>query len=256
MEYKYLKNLTKNSADFYVYGVIVDDNTDYWTEEESRTDVDPIKLKEELDSLGNIQELNIYINSAGGSVFASSTMVSMLNRFRDTKGAKINAFIDGLCASAATYLAMCADTLNIYQNSIMMIHKPMSVVFGNADEMQKEINTLNTIEDDMMIPMYAKKSTKSAEEIKQLVNDETWFNGNQESENYIGNYFNVNYLDEVNEKAACVSQKLFKNYAHVPDQLKGLNNLKKVVENQVEEEKAKPDYSTFENIICSLKKEE
>ena len=155
---KYIKNVGGNEADFYVYGDIVDERyPDYWTGEKSETEVDPMKLKEELDELNGVSDLNVYINSGGGSVFASSTMVSMLKRLKND-GVRIHAFIDGLCASASTYLFMVADDMNIYQNSIMMIHKPMTVTWGNADELQKDINTLNTIENDMMIPMYMSKA--------------------------------------------------------------------------------------------------
>lgn len=266
MNFKYLKNVTETSADFYIYGAIVDDNTDFWTGEESKTDVDPIKLKEELDSLKNIKDLNIFINSSGGSVFASSTMVSMLNRFRTNTGAKIHSFIDGLCASASTYLAMCADDINIYQNSIMMIHKPISFAIGNATDFQKEIDTLDKIENDMMIPMYVKKSTKSEDEIKNLINEETWFSGNPDSEDYIGNFFEVNYLEEANQKVACVSDKLFKNYKHIPKDLKNEkeNNVEKeenqcAIQNEVSNITITPivnediDYSEYEKTIKELK---
>ena len=91
-------------------------------------------MKNELDELQNkgIKDFNIYINSPGGSVFASSTIVSLLKRFKQNTGAKIHGFIDGLCASAATYLLMVADDINVYQNSILMIHKPMTISWGNA----------------------------------------------------------------------------------------------------------------------------
>ena len=79
MDYKYLKNLTKTSADFYVYGDIVDENLpDWFTGEKSETAVDTNAFKAELDSLNGVTDFNIYINSGGGSVFASSAMVSML----------------------------------------------------------------------------------------------------------------------------------------------------------------------------------
>ena len=58
MKYKYLKNLTKTSADFYVYGDIVDDK-DWWTGE---TAVDTNEFKTELDSLTGVTDFNIYIN--------------------------------------------------------------------------------------------------------------------------------------------------------------------------------------------------
>ena len=199
----------------------------------------------------------LYINSPGGSVFAASTIVSMLRRFKQQTKSKIHSYIDGLCASAATYLLMVADDVNIYQNSIMMIHKPMGLAWGNANELQREIDVLNTIENDMMIPMYMNKSKISEEEIKQLVNDETWFNGNENDELYIGNYFEVNYLEDVKEVVACTSQELFKNYKHVPNKLKEQPKVANEDEKEKEEEVSnvqKPDYSAFEEVIKTLRK--
>jgi ATP-dependent protease ClpP protease subunit len=256
MKYKYFKNITSTSADLYFYGAIVDEKTaDWWTGEVSKTDIDTMELKEELDNLNGITDLNIFINSPGGSVFASSTMVSMLNRFRENTGAKIHSFVDGLCASASTYLLMVADDVNFYKNSMMMIHKPMSMAWGNANELQKEIDTLNTLEDNVMIPMYMNKSKVSEEEIKDLINNETWFSANSKDKNYIGNYFNVTMIDETKEAVACVSKNLFKNYKNVPETYKNMfhekqepKQQKEVVENQ------SIDYSYFENKLVSIKK--
>lgn len=267
MKNKYFKNITPNSADFYVYGDIVDEKyPDFWTGEYSPTEVDTNEFKEELDNLNNISDLNIYINSPGGSVFASSTIVSMLKRFKQNNGAKIHGFIDGLCASAATYLLMVADDINIYQNSIMMIHKPMTISLGNANDLQKDIDTLNTIENDMMIPMYLNKAKVSEDEIRNLISNETWFNGNRKDDLFIGNYFNVNYLDEAKSVTACISKNLFKNYKNIPKSLKDTmeeNQEEKstIEEKPVEEKKEdnpqnnveKIDYSEFERVISSLK---
>ena len=249
MKYKYLKNLTKTSADFYVYGDIVDENKPSWlTGEPSETAVDMNDLKEEIDSLNGVTDFNIYINSGGGSVFASSAMVSMLKRFRKNTGAQIHSYIDGLCASAATYLAMVADDINIYKNSIMMIHKPMTFSYGNANDLQHDIDTLDTIENDMMLPMYSDKAKEgiTAEKIAELVDNETWFSGNPDDDMYIGNYFNVNALDDVKDVQACATD-LFRNYKHVPEALRKQKQVEKP---------AKPhelDYSAYENIISSLK---
>ena len=254
--FKYFKNITNTSADLYFYGTIVDEKeADWWTGEISKTDVDTMELKDELEKLNGITDLNIYINSPGGSVFASSTMVSMLNRFKENTGAKIHSFVDGLCASAATYLLMIADDVNFYKNSMMMIHKPMSFAWGNANELQKEIDTLNTLEDNVMIPMYMNKSKVSEEEIKQLINEETWFSANSKDKNYIGNFFEVNLLDETKEAVACVSENLFKNYKNVPETYKNVfhkkqepKQQKNVVKNQ------NIDYSYFDNKLKNIKK--
>ena len=246
MKYKYLKNLTKTSADFYVYGDIVDED-DWWTGDAA---IDTNALKTEIDSLNGVTDFNIYINSCGGSVFASSAMVSMLKRFRQNSGAKIHAYIDGLCASAATYLAMVADDINIYKNSVMMIHKPMTCAYGNANDLQHGIDTLNMIETGTMLPMYEAKAKEgiTSEKIAELVNNETWFSGNADDDMYIGKYFNVNELETVKDVQACATD-LFRNYKHVPDALKKPKQTKKPVEDRA------LDYSAYENIICSLKKD-
>ena len=265
---KYFKNITSTSADFYVYGDIVDEKMpDFWTGEISSTEIDTNDMKNELDELQNkgIKDFNIYINSPGGSVFASSTIVSLLKRFKQNTGAKIHGYIDGLCASAATYLLMVADEINVYQNSILMIHKPLTFSFGNANDLQKDIDTLNTIENDMMIPMYMNKCKVDEKELKNLINNETWFSGNEKDEMFIGNFFDINYLDEAKQVSACINKKLFKNYKHIPKELANVQEEKEVPKQQeVVEENPKQnaeevqeiDYSSFEQIISSLKKEE
>ena len=261
MKHKYFKNITSTSADFYVYGDIVDEKeADFWTGEVSKTEVDTLDMQEELSNLQGITDLNIYINSAGGSIFASSTIVSMLNRFRDKTGAKIHGFIDGLCASAATYLLMVADDINVYKNSIMMIHKPMTISVGNANDLQKDIDTLNTIENDMMIPMYLNKSKVDEKELKNLINEETWFNANGKDKNFIGNFFAVNLLDEAKEVTACVSKELFKNYKNVPETFNKMfheehsQTKPKQQKNVVENKSQNIDYSYFENKLKEIKK--
>ena len=260
MKFKYFKNIVGTSADLYFYGAIVDEKeADFWTGEISKTEVDTMELKEELDNLNGITDLNIYINSPGGSVFASSTMVSMLNRFRDRTGAKIHSFVDGLCASAATYLLMVADDINFYKNSMMMIHKPMSITWGNANDMQKEIDVLNNIENNMMVPMYLSKSKVDQDKIKELISNETWFNSNEKDENFIGNYFNVNLLDEAKEVSACVSEELFKNYKNIPEAFKKMFHDKQKPKQQsalgVDVDNTQNiDYSYFENKLKLIKK--
>ena len=87
------KNQTEISTDLYIYGDIVAENSpDWWTGEVSETATDLKMFKEAVDGLGEGSTLNIYINSGGGSVFAASTMVSMLKRARE-RGAKIITYL-------------------------------------------------------------------------------------------------------------------------------------------------------------------
>jgi ATP-dependent protease ClpP protease subunit len=234
------KNITSSEADLFIYGEIVQEKSvDWWTGEESKTDVGLMDFKEQLDNIGNVQKLNIYINSPGGDVFTASTMISMLQRLKD-KGTTINAYVDGLSASAASFLMMVADNVNLYKNSTVMVHKPMSYAVGNANDMQKTIDALNKIEESVMMPMYMNKSKVSEEEIKSLIDAETWLSANE-----MDKYFNVTLLDEEKTAVASISSNLFKNYKNVPDFIK--NSLKKVQNEEKTEENAQKNEEIVQN---------
>lgn len=243
------KNITSSEADLFIYGEIVQEKSvDWWTGEESQTDVGLMDFKEQLDSIGNVQKLNLYINSPGGDVFTASTMISMLQRLKD-KGTTINAYVDGLSASAASFLMMVADNINLYKNSTVMIHKPMSFAFGNANEMQKTIDVLNKIEESVMIPMYMNKSKVDEEEIKSIINAESWFSAKE-----MGKYFNVTLLDEEKTAVASISSNLFKNYKNVPDFIK--NSLKTVQNEEKAEENAQKTEEIVQNEQISSENEQ
>lgn len=234
------KNITSSEADLFVYGEIVQEKSvDWWTGEESQTDVGLMDFKEQLDSIGNVQKLNLYINSPGGDVFTASTMISMLQRMKD-KGTTINAYVDGLSASAASFLMMVADNVNLYKNSTVMVHKPMSYAVGNANDMQKTIDALNKIEESVMMPMYMNKSKVSEEEIKSLIDAETWLSAKE-----MDKYFNVTLLDEEKTAVASISSNLFKNYKNVPDFIK--NSLKPVQNEEKTEENAQKNEEIVQN---------
>ena len=230
------KNITPSTADLFIYGAIVSEHDDWFG---SDSDVSLTDFKEEIDSLGNIKTLNIFINSPGGDVFAASTMISLLQRLK-AKGTKLISYVDGLSASAASFLMMVADEIKLYKNSIVMIHKPMSFAYGNANEMQKTIDTLNKIEDSVMIPMYMNKSKVSEDEIRNIIDAESWLNANEMAEK-----FNVTLLDEEKTAVASVSSNLFKNYKNIPDFIK--NSLENEEKGQEIEENAEKSEEIVEN---------
>lgn len=234
-----IKNIIPNiSADLYLYGEIVTDDTDWWTGEKDETLVGLQSFKKELDNLGSISDLNIFMNTPGGEVFVATTICSMLQRLKDS-GTKIHTYVDGLCASAGTFILMMGDDINIYENSVMMIHKPINYCYGNAMDFQKCIDVLDTIENSTMIPLYMKKSKINQEEIKELINEESWLGAKR-----INEVFNVNLIKEQKQVAACISD-IFKRYKNVPQNLK--DKLKSTKE-------PKLDYSDFEKRLFNIKK--
>ncbi len=212
MKFYEFKNVTKESGDLYIYGAIVTDK-DGWFSSES--DVSLKEFKQSLDDLGDVKTINMYINSPGGEVFVASTMISMLKRMKD-KGTTINAYVDGLSASAASFLMMIADKINLYKNSVVMIHKPMSIAMGNSNDLQQMIDTLDKLEDTIMIPLYMEKALDGVDEqkIKDLLTAETWFGAEE-----MAKYFDVTLLDNIKNVKAMVSKDLFKNYKNAPKNL-------------------------------------
>ena len=209
-----IKNVSAESADLYMYGYIASDK--WWDD-----DVIPQDVKEFLDQVKDVKELNVYINSGGGEVFAGMAIYNMLNRM----DAYTTVYVDGLAASIASVIAFCGDKLVIPANAYLMVHKPLMFVYGNADELLEAADVLDKIEEGIM-NVYKSKMLKDVdvETIKKFVDDETWFTGEDASK-----YFEVEVATEKKAVAFC--------------EIEGFKNPPSIFENtkkdQLEIEKAK-----------------
>ncbi len=211
-----VKNITETSADIYIYGTIcLEKEVNWWTGEiiENETNIYLMDFKKMLDELGNVNTINLYINSPGGDVFVTSTIISMLRRIKD-RGTKIEVYIDALAASAASFLIMIADNIHIYKNSMIMVHKPMTYAYGNTIDIQKVIDELEQVENSTMIPMYMSKAKEGITEdkIKELIANESWLGAEK-----IQEYFDVIVEEEEKMIAACVDKKVFAHYKNIPE---------------------------------------
>jgi ATP-dependent protease ClpP protease subunit len=192
-----IKNSTSNSADIYFYGDIVSDEWSTWSNEDQY----PENIKNLLEGQ-NGKALNIYINSGGGSVFAGIAIYNILKRHNGYK----TVYVDGLAASIASVIAFAGDKLVIPKNAFLMVHKPWNYCIGNANDLQKEIEVLNTIEQSMLnIYQEHLKEGVDIKTIADFVDKETWFTGEQAAE-----YFNIE-VSEKKEIAACADISKFKN---------------------------------------------
>lgn len=194
----------KASADINIYGPIV---SYVWGDEE----VSASTFKQELDDLGDVSTINLYINSPGGSVFEGITIHNMLVRHK----ADINVHIDGVAASIASVIAM-AGKIHMPKNSMLMIHNPWTFAMGNAKELRKQADDLDRIANSA-IQTYLEKSGEKLDEqtLIQLLDEETWLSADDA--------FKYGLADEVgaeNNIAACVDEEIFKNFKNVPQALK------------------------------------
>ena len=132
-----------------------------------------ISAKNFIASLHNIDtsQLVVHIDSLGGNVFDG---ISIYNALKDYAGKK-TAVIEGICASAASYILMAFDEVIAKPNSLLMIHNPLvENVSGNANELSKITNTLNELS-DIYIKAYAERTHLPETEIKNLMDNETYF---------------------------------------------------------------------------------
>lgn len=152
-------------------------------------DVTPQMFKEELlDGSGNI---TVWINSPGGDCVAAAQIYNMLREYED----KVTVKIDGIAASAASVIAMAGDTVLMSPVSMMMIHNPMTVAFGDSGEMQKAIEMLSSVKDSI-INAYELKTGLSRTKLAHLMDAETWMDANKAIE--------LGFADEVIQRNGTV----------------------------------------------------
>lgn len=215
------------TGELHIYGAI----TSYkWDKDDP--EVTAKEFKEDLDALGDIDILNLYINSPGGLVFQAQTIYSILKRHK----AHINVYVDGLAASSASLIAMAGDTIIMPENAMMMIHNPSTCAWGTANELRKQADTLDKVRESMIVAYLAKAGDNlSEEELIKLLDAETWLTAQE-----CYDYGLCDVLEEEKQVAACVNEELFAQYKNVPEQfklkLKGEDNIKEEVERQLQKQ--------------------
>ena len=181
-----VKNMTEDTAELHFYGDIVSDDWDAW----GYDDKYPSEVRDFLNSIGD-KDLNIYINSAGGSVFRGMAIYNMLKRHKGHK----KVTVDGIAASISSVIALAGDEVEIPSNAYFMIHKPWCYIgAGNADDFRQQADALDKIEEGIM-NVYLENINEDTtdDDIRDMMSAETWMTGREASE-----YFtNVHTTDPV-----------------------------------------------------------
>lgn len=170
----------------FLNGTIAEDS---WFDD----DVTPQMFKEELmDGSGNI---TVWINSPGGNCVAAAQIYNML---REYKG-DVTVKIDGIAASAASVIAMAGDKVLMSPVSMMMIHNPMTIAFGDSGEMQRAIDMLFSVKDSI-INAYELKTGLSRVKLAHLMDAETWMDANKAIE--------LGFADEIIQRNGAVDMEV------------------------------------------------
>lgn len=118
--------------------------------------------------------IHLRINSPGGDVFAARSMVTAIRSHK----AKVIAHIDGLAASAASFVALAAAEVEMTQGAMFMIHQAWTIAYGNADDFLATAALLEKI-DASIVTDYERKTGKTRSELEKWMQDETWFSADE-----------------------------------------------------------------------------
>ena len=169
------------------------------------------EFSDQLSAIGEVKNLDVRLNSAGGDVFEGITMYNRLNQHT----ANVRVIVDGLAASIASVLAMAADEVVVYDASTVMIHKPWTFAGGDADDFQSTAERLDLVE-GQMVNIYAQKTGLDESHIKRLLKAETWMSGEEA--------VNLGFADRLDSDmpqalAAAIKPNFNKQwFAHAPKQ--------------------------------------
>ena len=149
-------------------------------------DVTPQLFKDELNS--GTGDITVWINSPGGDCVAAAQIYNMLTNYKG----KVTVKIDGIAASAASVIAMAGDTVLVSPVSMLMIHNPATIAWGDHAEMQKAIDMLAEVKESI-INAYVLKTGLSRPKLSHLMDAETWMDANKAVE--------LGFADEIMTRA-------------------------------------------------------
>lgn len=176
-----------DEATLYLYDVI----DDFWG-------ISAEMVARELADL-DVSTIHLRINSPGGDVFAGRAIQTALAQHP----ARVVAHIDGLAASAATFVSTAADEIRMTDGGFYMIHKGWTLAMGNADDMRGIAGLLDQV-DESIVRTYAKRSGQPEEEIAAWMAAETWMSASEAMERGF-----IDAMDDVTNGSAASNMSRF-----------------------------------------------
>lgn len=156
--------------ELYIYGDVESGYEDWWgVYHESETSAD--FFRQELAKYPNVSQINVFINSAGGSVYEGTAIYNQLRRHPAHK----TVYVDGFACSIASVIAMAGDEVIMPPNTLMFIHNMWQVAIGNAEALRKAADDLDVINAAGRQAYLQKAGDKLSEErLEKLMDAETW----------------------------------------------------------------------------------
>jgi ATP-dependent Clp protease protease subunit len=190
------KSSDLKTGELWIYDVI---GEDWWT----GGGVTAQKVIDALAQLKGVQTLNVFINSPGGDTFEGKTILTNLQRF----DGDVVVHVDGVAASAASFIAMAGDRIIMAPHANMMIHEASSIAFGRAEDMRAKAELLDLQNSDMA-DIYAARTKRPAAEMLEMMAAETWMSAQQAVDNGFADEVTAPPADEPADSEAMAKSRL------------------------------------------------
>jgi HK97 family phage major capsid protein len=160
----------------------------------------------DLKALGDVNTIDIRINSNGGSVFDGIAIYNALKRHPAQK----NVYVDGIAASIASIIAMAGDSITMGDGTFLMIHKASGLAMGNATDMRATADILEGI-DAQLVDIYATKTGMDAQTLSDMMDAETWMNATDSIE--------MGFANELGDVMKIAAHANFERFHNIPEAL-------------------------------------
>lgn len=165
-----------STLELYIYDDVKDDEENWWTGEIKESTTSAKYIQTQLEQSKDVSNIDIFINSYGGSVKEGLAVYNQLKRHPANK----TVYIDGFACSIASVIAMAGDKVIMGPNTLMMIHHASMGAYGNAEELRKAANDVEVIDQASCSSYLEKAGDKlSQEELTRLLDNQTWLNAEQ-----------------------------------------------------------------------------
>lgn len=162
-----IQNKGNGTGEIKVFGDIAKYD---WYEE----DISAKKFTDQLEKLKNCKQINLRINSNGGSVYEAVAMYNSFKRFVQDNNIESTTYIEGIAASAASYLALASDKVYMGVGCKFMIHDPLIYSSGNSKSLREAADHLDGVKEDIL-DIYMKRTKLTREMISAHMSDEKYF---------------------------------------------------------------------------------
>lgn len=181
----------------------------YVYDEISRWGISAASFNKEMKALGNVEALDIYLNSPGGSVFEG---IAIFNQIARHPAREKVMHVDGIAASIASVIMMAGTKIKVASNGTIMIHDPWVFAAGTAKDMRKMADSLDLTR-EQILDTYQKRTKGDKAKISDWMADETWMTATMAKES--------GFADEITEAVEMeASFSLLEKFAKVPANLR------------------------------------